>query len=90
MVLFFFIAWTQANTVYTESLRILPDVGVVLTATSPSGFATSHFLDWEHVGPVIINEVSDPLLLLHLAPPHLPATTYNRPCFPVVYSTVHC
>ena len=56
-VLCFFIAWTQANTVYTETLRILPNVGVVLTAKAPSGFTTTHFLDWQHVGPVIINEV---------------------------------
>jgi hypothetical protein len=58
----FLVAWTQSHTVYTETLRILPNVGVVLTATAPSGFTTARFLDWQHVGPVIINEVS-PLLV---------------------------
>lgn len=53
----FFLTWTQANTVYKESVRILPKVGVVITATTPSGFSTTRFLDWQNVGPVIMNEV---------------------------------
>jgi len=50
--------WSISATVAKESLRILPQVGIVLTSTSAAGFKLCRFLEWEHAGPIIINEVS--------------------------------
>lgn len=49
--------WAYSTAVAKETFRVLPCVGVVLTSTSVAGFKLSHFLAWEHAGPVIINEV---------------------------------
>eukprot|EP00892_Ulva_mutabilis_P010742 jgi/Ulvmu1/803/UM010_0177.1 len=48
--------WAYSTAVAKETLRILPRVGIVLTSTSMAGFNTCRFLDWEHAGPIIINE----------------------------------
>lgn len=50
-------AWAYSRTVAHETIRVLPDVGIVLISTSTVGFKLCRFLAWERAGPMIINEV---------------------------------
>ena len=49
------LAWALSTK--SETVRILPLVGVLFKTTARCGLESCFFLDWQHVGPVVLNEV---------------------------------
>jgi hypothetical protein len=58
--------WWVCNHTRKESLLVLPHVGILFTSTPYLGGSSSEMLDWAHVGPLIINEVSGSEYVLNM------------------------